>query len=155
MGPRARTAQRSRWTPREPEPTPGTDEEYDFSDDCIDESVKVINKALTRIGISKQIGDILSETSAEATAARLHYTDDVSATLRDFPWPFATRYATLAACYGPAEEQLSVQAWYSTRTYQVGECVRIGEFNYYCVVAHTNHTPTSSPTYWTETRPRK
>lgn len=135
----------------EPEPTPEPgDEEYDFSDDCIDPSTKIINKALSYIGISKQVGNILTEASAEAVTARLHFSDDVNATLRDYPWAFATRYAVLTLVRGPATNITTVQTWLSTAQYVVGDTVdRLGTI-YYCVANHSNHAPPNA-TYWTTT----
>jgi hypothetical protein len=143
--------------PEEPEEpgipgSPGQEEEYDFSDDCIDGSTKIINIALARLGISKQVGDITTETSAEATAARLNYSNDVSATLRDFPWPFATRYQKLELIAGDASEQDTVQGWLATRTYEVGQVVRISDVDYYCTVEHLNHQPPDA-SYWSDEAP--
>lgn len=78
---------------------PGGDS-TDFGDQCLVASTKIINQALSHIGISKQIGNVTTEQSEEAQAARLHFSDDLSATLRDFPWPFATRYAKLVRAGG-------------------------------------------------------
>ena len=100
--------------PTPPGPEPG-DETYDFSDDCVDDSVKIINRALSYIGISKQVGDILTEASIEAVTARLHYSEDVSATLRDYPWGFATRYATLALVAGSEDTPVNGDWTYSYR----------------------------------------
>jgi hypothetical protein len=87
--------------PPEPpfDPGPAAD---DFGNQCIAASTRIINQALSRIGVSKQIGNIVTEQSNEANVARLHYSDDVDQTLRDFPWPFATHYATLARIAGPS-----------------------------------------------------
>jgi hypothetical protein len=130
-------------------PEPG-EEEYDFSEDCIDPSTKIINKALSYIGISKQVGDILTEASAEAVTARLHYSDDASATLRDYPWAFATRYQVLTLVRGPAEGITTIQTWLSTTAYTVGDTVSRLGIVYYCLAAHTNHGPPNL-TYWTTT----
>jgi len=132
--------------PPAPEPEPG-EEEFDFSEDCIEPSTKIINKALSYIGVSKQVGDILTEASAEAVTARLHFSDDVSATLRDYPWAFATRYETLTLVKGPATGITTVQAWAATVAYEVDDAVDLGGTIYYCVLAHTNHTPPNT-TYW-------
>jgi hypothetical protein len=82
----------------EPEPAPGPGGP-DFDGPCAVASIKVANIALAHIGVSKQI--LLSaEQTAEAVQMRLHFQDDVEATLRDFPWPFATRYALLVLIAG-------------------------------------------------------
>lgn len=67
----------------------------DFGTGCVAASTAVINIALAHLGVSKQIVNVLTDATQEATAARLHFTEDVAATLRDYPWPFATRYARL------------------------------------------------------------
>jgi len=73
-----------------------------FGPQCVSPSTQLINQALSRIGIGKQIGDILTENTMEATVARLHYITDVDTVLRDFAWPFATHYATLVIVAGPS-----------------------------------------------------
>lgn len=74
----------------------------DFGTQCVAASTRIINQALSRIGVSKQIANILTDATNEAVTARLHYSDDVERTLRDFPWPFATHYATLVVVAGPS-----------------------------------------------------
>jgi len=90
-------------TPGPAAPGPGTEpggDDTDFGTDCVDASTKIINQALARLGIGKRVDDIVDEQTEEAATARLLYSDDVSATLRDFPWPFATRYAQLVYVAG-------------------------------------------------------
>jgi hypothetical protein len=128
----------------------GPEEDRDFSEHCLDPSVKIMNKALSYIGISKQIGNILTELSVEAVTARLHYSDDASATLRDYPWAFATRYELLTLVRGPGDAITLVQAWTAATPYLTGDTVRLGATLYYCVLGHTNHTP-PNVTYWTTT----
>ncbi|HKE43889.1 MAG TPA: hypothetical protein VKB41_05060 [Steroidobacteraceae bacterium] len=67
---------------------------------CVGSTQSLMNQALSRIGVSKQIGDLAAELTIEATSARLIVDDDVDATLRDFAWPFATKYAALALVSG-------------------------------------------------------
>jgi hypothetical protein len=80
-----------------PTPTPGTG---DFDAACIVASTRIANVALSYIGISQQIGDLVTEQSREAATMRLHFGDAVDATLREFAWPFATRYAALTLVAG-------------------------------------------------------
>ena len=121
---------------------------YDFSATCIAYTVQIINMALQKIGISKQVDTaILTEVSAEAAAALLAFSDDLSAVLRDFPWGFATRYAYLDLVAGSAEGQDNVQAWSATAWYMPAEVVRVSGVDYYCLIGHTNHTPPNA-TYW-------
>jgi hypothetical protein len=72
----------------------------DFAAACVVASTKIANTALSYIGISKEIGDIVNEQSREAATLRLHFSDAVDATLREFAWPFATRYAALTLVGG-------------------------------------------------------
>jgi hypothetical protein len=55
----------------------------------------MINVALNRVGVNKQIANVATDPTREATVIRLVYNDAIQQTLRDFPWPFATRYAQL------------------------------------------------------------
>lgn len=87
----------------------------DFGTQCVVASTKIINQALSHIGISKYVLDILLEQSEEAAAARLHYSDDLSATLRDFPWPFATRYANLVRVAGTLAAPVNLDWVYAFR----------------------------------------
>lgn len=87
--------------------------------ECPVETHRLINIALARIGVSKRVEALSTETSIEADMVRLHYDDDVEATLRDFPWPWATRYATLVAS---AQTQPHAGDW--TEAYlSPGDCV--------------------------------
>jgi hypothetical protein len=97
-----------------PEVEPGGDA-TDFGTQCITASTKIINMALSRIGISKRVGDISTEQSNEAAVARLHYSDDLSATLRDFDWAFATRYAELVLVGGTSTVPVNGDWQYSYR----------------------------------------
>jgi hypothetical protein len=89
--------------PVDPDPTgpgipgPGPD----LGPECAPWSTIVINQALSKIGVTKPVVNIATEVSKEADVARLHYADTVTTVLRDFPWPFATKYRTLAALITP------------------------------------------------------
>lgn len=67
----------------------------EFGDQCITESQKVCNQALSNIGISEIITDLANDTSVEAQQCRLHYDSSVNELLEEFPWDFATKYADL------------------------------------------------------------
>jgi hypothetical protein len=120
---------------------------------CPTESTIVINMALSRIGISKQLTSttLNTEVSAEATVARLHYDEDVRAILRDFPWPFATRYEVLTAVAGPAIEQDTVQAFVSTTAYPRGSVVRVSGIDYYALGNAAAGTPVTNTAAWSTT----
>lgn len=78
----------------------GDDMDTDLAVGCVLHTTRLVNIALSRIGVDKQIGTLASEVSKEANLARLHYAKDLESTLRDFPWPFATRYAVLTLLTG-------------------------------------------------------
>jgi hypothetical protein len=50
---------------------------------------QIVNIALARIGASKQVANVDTESSREAVTARTFFDDDVLYVLRDFPWPWA------------------------------------------------------------------
>lgn len=133
--------------------SPGTRPAADPADPdalCAAVKLKVINIGLVRIG-AHTIADLANEQSREAVAASLVYEDELKATLRDFPWAFATRYADpLTLVRGPAWDTATVQAWSSTQAYVAGDTVKQAGTVYYCVLAHTNQVPPNA-TYWTTT----
>lgn len=83
-----------------PDPLPPVGPMPSLTDDldvlCEPDTRRMINIALSRIGINKQIANVATDQTAEAAEARLVYNDAIQETLRDFPWPFATRYVQLA-----------------------------------------------------------
>ena len=60
----------------------------------------VVNIALSRIGVSKQIANVDTEQSLPAQTARTIIDEDILYVLRDFPWPWATSYKSLALVAG-------------------------------------------------------
>jgi len=56
---------------------------------------EIANLALSNLGTGKDISSLETGTSQEALACRRFYPTAVDATLRDFAWPFATKYTTL------------------------------------------------------------
>lgn len=74
-------------------PMPGLTD--DLAIPCEPATRAMCNDALSRIGISTQIADVAVDLTTEASAVRLLYNEAIQETLRDFPWPFATRYAQL------------------------------------------------------------
>jgi hypothetical protein len=75
----------------------------------------ILNIALSRIGVSKQVANVDTENSLVAQTARTIIDEDIRYVLRDFPWPWATAYATLALVAGSASEN-AVSDWrYSYR----------------------------------------
>lgn len=79
-------------------PMPSLTDDLDVA--CEPDTRRIANIALTRIGIGKQIANIATDQTREAVAIRLVYNDAIQETLRDFAWPFATRYVQLAVLDG-------------------------------------------------------
>jgi len=64
----------------------------------------ICNLALSHLGIAKEIANIETEISNEASACRRFFDTTNEETLADFPWPFATRFRVLALLFErPAE----------------------------------------------------
>lgn len=75
----------------------------------------IANMALTRIGVSKMMANVETETSIAAITFRTNYDNDVDYVLRDFSWPWATAYATLALVDGSTTENAVTDWRYSYR----------------------------------------
>lgn len=101
-------------TPGAPPTTPDTGGTH-FSGLCGEWSTYVVNVALARIGVNKQLADVGTDTSQEAYTARLLYVLDLESTLRAFPWPFATRYAELVLEAGTTSVPVNADWQYSYR----------------------------------------
>lgn len=112
--------------------------------------VELINVALLKIGVTKGITAVTEDTREAWTALQI-YDHYLRLTLRSFPWPFATKYAVLTLTKGPvySDSDTLVQSWSSSATYEVGDVVSVGDVPYWCILAHTNHTPPNT-TYWTD-----
>lgn len=78
-------------------------------------NVAVINRALLRIG-ARTIANYTTDQSREAIAGRLIFEDELQATLRDFPWAFATKYAEPTLVGGTATLAVNLDWQYSFRT---------------------------------------
>lgn len=57
---------------------------------------EICNLSLSHLGVSKEIQDVETEQSKEASACRRFHEVARKATLRDADWPFATKRAALA-----------------------------------------------------------
>lgn len=57
---------------------------------------EICNMAISHLGVGKEIANIDTEQSEEASACRRFYDTARDATLRDFPWPFATKAVALS-----------------------------------------------------------
>lgn len=85
-------------TPTDPDPDPGPSDEDDClaGDVCIAATTREVNRALLEIGNTKFLTNYCTQQTLEARTARLLYESSVRSVLHAFPWPFATKYATLA-----------------------------------------------------------
>lgn len=108
---------------------------------CIAATLAIVNRALSRIGQTKPIVDILTDQTPEALMARLHYANDVDTVLRDFPWPFATKYATLSLVAGSPSTPANGDWRYSYR--QPNACI----FERRIVVDRTVGVDTTPPPF--------
>lgn len=95
--------------------TGGVDAGNDFGTDCVDDTQVVCNLALSNIGITKRIADVVNDKTVYADQCRLYYNTVVAQVLRSFPWPFATRYATLVLVAGTADDPVNPDWQYSYR----------------------------------------
>lgn len=98
----------------EPEPEPEPDDPLDPGDPgsdvgpaCELASRRLVNLALSNIGITDAVLHLGTEASRNAETARLHYRTEIDAVLRAHPWKFATRYATLTRVSGSVTTPLN------------------------------------------------
>ena len=73
--------------------------------------VGICNLALSHLGVGKDINNLETERSEEAQACRSFYEQALQQTLRDFEWPFATRFIELTQ----VEEDPTVEWAFSYR----------------------------------------
>lgn len=57
---------------------------------------EIANLALSHLGVGKEISNLDTDNSSEGAVCRRFYEISKDATLRDFPWPFATKFRALA-----------------------------------------------------------
>ncbi len=112
--------------------------------------IALLNLSLLKIGQSKGI-TALDEASRAAWTGEQVYDHNLRKAMRAFPWPFATKYATLTMVQGPEPDwdDPLVQAWDNTIAYEVGDVVDLAGTFYRCILAHTGHTPPNT-TYWSD-----
>lgn len=70
---------------------------------CASSMTELANLALTRIGVSQILTDLCTDTTREAAIARVVFEATLRLVLRDFPWPFATKYAALVQMTSPVQ----------------------------------------------------
>ena len=93
----------------------------EIATECVAGSTALVNRALGRIGVTKQVVNLGTDTSVEATLALLNYGFEVNQTLRDFPWPCATKFTALPTVGGTAAVAVNGEWQYSYR--RPGDCV--------------------------------
>lgn len=75
----------------------------------------IVNRALHHIGISKRLVNLETDATEEAYQSRDHIKEDINAVLREFDWPFATRYMELVLVGGTETEPVNADWQYSYR----------------------------------------
>lgn len=127
---------------------------FDQSAAAIAANLSTANRALVWIGARTIASLAQSDQSREARAVRLIFEDELKATLRDYPWQFATRYTNLTLTAGPAIWTAPVvQAWSATRTYEAYDAVSVGSVIYYALRQNINKPPATSASDWSVTQP--
>ena len=86
-----------------------------FGTQCILGSTRIVNIALSHLGDAFRVADVSADASRQASAARLHYSEDVDRALRAWDWPFATRYADLVLVGGTSSVPVNLDWQYSYR----------------------------------------
>lgn len=76
---------------------------------------QICNLALAKIGVTKQMANVDLDQSREAILGRTLIDQEITEVLRDFPWPFATAYASLALVAGSASVQANHDWRYAYR----------------------------------------
>ena len=81
--------------------------------------IAICNLALSHLGVGKEIANLETETSQEAAACRRFFATARDNTLRDYPWPFATKIASLALIETEPNDEWGYSYRYPT------DCVRL------------------------------
>lgn len=59
-------------------------------------NTEIANMAISHLGVGKPIANLDEDNTEESRSCRTFFTVALKATLRDFGWPFATRYVELS-----------------------------------------------------------
>lgn len=110
----------------EPVPNPCSADDPDcigteLSLECKAGTTGVINRALGRLGVSKVIADASTDNSLERSMGVMFYGSAVTRTLRDFPWPFATKWNRMVPLAGSTADPVNAEWTYAYRL--PGDCV--------------------------------
>lgn len=84
-------------------------------------STEICNIAISHLGVSKEIADVDTEQSQEASACRRFYDDALKLLFRNFSWGFATKIAALALLEEDPNEE-----WLFSYAYPT-DCARINK----------------------------
>lgn len=79
------------------------------------QKTQIANMTLVRIGISKLITNVDSDSTTEARLIRTVFDDERDDVLRDFPWPFARKLVDLGLVGGTQSVAVSNKWQYSYR----------------------------------------
>lgn len=77
------------------------------------QKTQIGNMALIRLGVSKIVANVDTESSTEARLIRTVFDDERDDVLRDFPWPFARKIADLGLVGGTEDEAVNSDWQYS------------------------------------------
>ncbi len=85
---------------------------------------EIANLAISHLGSGKEILNLETERSAEALVCRRFFDTAREATLRDFPWPFATKFAALGLLTSSEDDTHPNDEW--TYQYQYpSDCLKL------------------------------
>ena len=84
----------------------------------------ICNGALSHLGVSTEIQDLVSEKSKEAQACRRFYDRVRDEVLRDFAWPFAKQDVALAVVTDHTDDENSTSEWSYEYRYPE-ECIAV------------------------------
>lgn len=76
---------------------------------------QIANLSLLRNGVTKFIANVDTEDSKEAKAIRLAFDDERDFVLRDFPWPWARKFATGQLVLGSSTAPASLEWTFAYR----------------------------------------
>lgn len=85
-------------------------------------TTEICNMALSHLGVGKDVSNVDTEKSNEARAFNRFYPTAIEAMLRDFPWPFAIKMATLALVEDNQDESDILSEWEFSYQYPA-DCV--------------------------------
>lgn len=91
------------------------DMDTDLAVACKPYTQRLADIALGKLGHTRRLVDLATDVTEEAYQVRLHWAHAIEQTLRDFPWPFATRYAVLTLLSGSTSAPVNRDWTYAYR----------------------------------------